>query len=164
MIEKLQRTLCWIHERWLLMILVLIRKLLCLPQHRQWWWLVFQLFCWKDIFKSHARSKKSYVWGFLNNLSSNSPTPPTPSYPSFFFNTSTKSWRGYIFTAVCLSVCVSDVFLLTKFQPNGWTDLDAVFAKWLLTALAQSLLKLVTMGQRSRSQWRNIHYFLIILC
>ena len=36
--------------------------------------------------------------------------------------TSTKSWRGNIFTAlclcVCLCVCVSDVFLLTKFQPN----------------------------------------------
>ena len=42
--------------------------------------------------------------------------------------TSTKSWRGYIFIAVCLSVCV-----LTKFQPNGCTDSDTVFAKWLLT-------------------------------
>ena len=84
------------------------------------------------------------------------------------FYTSTKLWRGYIFTAVCLSfclcTCVSDVCLWTKFQPNGWTDSDAVFAKWLLPALARTLLKLVTLGQRSRSQWRNTHFFFIILC
>ena len=76
--------------------------------------------------------------------------------------------RGYIFTAVCLcvclSVCVSTVFLWTIFQPNGCTDLDAVFAKWLLTALARTLLKLVTLGQRSRSRWRNSHFSFIILC
>ena len=78
------------------------------------------------------------------------------------YYTSTKSWRGYIFIAVCLCVCVSvcvyvsvcvcPEFLWTKFQPNGWTDLDAVFAKWLLTTLARTLLKLVTLGQRSRSR------------
>ena len=56
---------------------------------------------------------------------------------------------------VCLSVCVSDVSLWTKFQPNGWTDLDAVFTKRLLTALTRILSKLVTLGQRSWSQWRN---------
>ena len=79
----------------------------------------------------------------------------------FCFYTSTKSWRGYIFTAVCLSVCMSvRLCLWTKFQPNKWADLDAVFAKRLLTLLAQTLLKLVTLGQRSRSQWRNIHFFL----
>ena len=74
-------------------------------------------------------------------------------YFVYTFYTSTKSWRGYIFTSVCLcvclSVCLSEVFLLTKFQPNEWTALDAVFAKWLLTALARTLLKLVTLGQRS---------------
>ena len=58
----------------------------------------------------------------------------------------------FVCLSVCLSVCVSDIFLLTKFQPTGWTDLDAVFAKWLLTALAHTLLKLVTLGQRSRSR------------
>ena len=83
---------------------------------------------------------------------------------SLFFYTSTKSWRGYIFTAVCLCVCVCVCvsvclsvclcvrhFLWTKFQPNGCTDLNAIFAKWLLSALARTLLNLVTLGQRSRS-------------
>ena len=72
-----------------------------------------------------------------------------------------KSWRGFYFhcsLSVCVCVCVSDVFLWIKFQLNGWTDLDAVFAKWLLIAMAQILLKLVTFGQRSRSQWRNTHF------
>ena len=55
---------------------------------------------------------------------------------------------------VCVCLCVQ-FFLWTKFQPNGCTDLDAVFAKWLLTAMARTLLNLVTLGQRSRSQWRN---------
>ena len=83
------------------------------------------------------------------------------------YYTSTKSWRGYIFTAVCLSVCVClcvQFFLWTKFQPNGCTNLDAVFAKWLLTALTRTLLNLVTFGRRSRSQWRNTRFFFIILC
>ena len=60
---------------------------------------------------------------------------------------------------VCLCVCVSTVFLWTKFQPNGCTDLEAVFAKWLLTVLVRILLKLVTLGQRSRSQWHKTHFF-----
>ena len=47
---------------------------------------------------------------------------------------------------VCLCVCLS-ISLFTKFQPNGCTDLDAFFAKQLLTALAQSLLKFVTLGK-----------------
>ena len=86
------------------------------------------------------------------------------------FYTSTKSWRGYIFIEVCLCVCVCvcvsvcPEFLWTKFQPNGCTDLDAVFAKWLLTAMARTQLKLVTLGQRSRSQSRNTHFFFILLC
>ena len=45
----------------------------------------------------------------------------------------------YQFQSLCVSVSV--------FQPNGCTDLDVVFAKWLLTALARTLLKLVTLGQ-----------------
>ena len=62
---------------------------------------------------------------------------------------------------VCVSVCLCvRKFLWTKFEPNGCTDLNAVFAKWLFNALAQSLLKLVTLGQRSRSQWRNTHFSL----
>ena len=75
---------------------------------------------------------------------------------------STKAWRGSIFTAVCLCVRLC---LWTKFlgQPNRWTDLDAVFAKRLISTLARTLLKLVTLGQRSRSQWLKIHFFFIIL-
>ena len=34
----------------------------------------------------------------------------------------------------------------------------------MLYAVAWTLLKLVTMGQRSRSQWHNYHFFFIILC
>ena len=67
----------------------------------------------------------------------------------------------FVCVSVCVCVCVSvRTFLWTKFQPNGCTDLDAVFAKWLLPLLAQTLLNLVTLGQRSRSQWRNSHFFL----
>ena len=67
--------------------------------------------------------------------------------------------------SVCVCVCLSvRHFLWTKFQPNGCTDLDAVFAKWLLTALARNLLNLVTLSQRSRSHWRNTHFLFIILC
>ena len=91
------------------------------------------------------------------------------------FYASTKSWRGYIFTAVCLCVCVCvcvcmcvcvcvrvcvcvcvcvcmsvwvcvRLCLWTKCQPNECTDLDAVFAKRLLSTLARTLLKLVTLG------------------
>ena len=65
----------------------------------------------------------------------------------------------FVCVSVCVCVWVSDVFLLTKFKPNGYTDFDAVFAEWLLTALAQPLLKLVILGQKSRSQWRNTHFF-----
>ena len=71
-----------------------------------------------------------------------------------YFYISTKSWRGYIFIAVCLCVCLPVclsvcvwLFLCTKFQPNRCTDLDAVFAKRLPSTLAQTLSKL---GQRSK--------------
>ena len=65
--------------------------------------------------------------------------------------------------SVCLYVCVSVCpdFLWTKFQPNGCTDLDAIFAKLLLIALAQTLLKLMTFGQRSRSRWPKIYVKMI---
>ena len=81
--------------------------------------------------------------------------------------TSTLSWRGFIFTAVCLCVSVSlsclcvRLCLWTTFQQNGCTALDAVFAKWLLATLARPLLHLVTLCQRSRSQWLNINNSLL---
>ena len=54
--------------------------------------------------------------------------------------------------SVCLSVCVSGT---SCEQISNRTDTPifyAVFAKWLLDALAQTLLNLMTLGQRSRSQ------------
>ena len=79
-----------------------------------------------------------------------------------FFYTSRKSWRGYISTSVCLSVCQCVcVCLWTKFQSNECTNLNAVFAKWLLTALAQTLLKLVTWGRRSSSLWLKMYLKMI---
>ena len=58
---------------------------------------------------------------------------------------------GVIFTLQFVSLCVCVCMWVnecqwTKFQPNGGSDLDAVFAKWLHTALARTLLKLVSMG------------------
>ena len=89
----------------------------------------------------------------------------------FFFFTPPRNRGGFMFSlqivsvCVCLSVCLSvRLCLWTKFQPNRWTDLDAIFAKWLLIAQAQTLLKLVTLSQRSRSQWCNIHFIFIFLC
>ena len=66
----------------------------------------------------------------------------------------------FICVSICLSVCLSVCpaeFLWTKFQLNGCKDLDAVFAKWLLITLAGTLLKLVTLGQRSRSLWQKMY-------
>ena len=57
---------------------------------------------------------------------------------------------------VCRSVCPTH-FLWTKFKSNGCTNLNAVFVKWLLTGLAKTLLKLVTLGQRSRSLWPKMY-------
>ena len=69
----------------------------------------------------------------------------------------------FVCVCVCVCVCVR-LCLWTNFQPNGCTDLDAVFTKWLPLALARTLLNLVTFGQRSRSQWCNSHFFFIIHC
>ena len=58
-----------------------------------------------------------------------------------FFNTSTKSWRGYIFTAVCLCVCVCvsvclsvcSAFLVNKIpaEPMHRFSLHGCFWHWL---------------------------------
>ena len=65
----------------------------------------------------------------------------------------------FVCVCVCVSVCLSvcPIFLWTKFQPNGSTDLDAVFAKWLLITLARTLLNLMILGQRSRSRWPKMY-------
>ena len=57
--------------------------------------------------------------------------------------------------SVCVCVCLT--LLVNKIPAER---MDAAFAKRLLTALARTLLKLVTLGQRSRSQGLNIHFFL----
>ena len=56
-----------------------------------------------------------------------------------FFITAPRNRGGVIFSLqfVCVCVCVSNVFLWTKFQPNGCTDLDEFLAKWLLTELLE---------------------------
>ena len=63
--------------------------------------------------------------------------------------------------SVCLSVCLCvRLCLRTKFQPNGCTDLEAVFVKRLLRILAQTLLKLVILGQRLRFTVAKDSFFL----
>ena len=52
----------------------------------------------------------------------------------------------FVCVSICLSVC--PILLVNKFQPNGCTDLDTIFAKRLLSTLAQTPLKMVTLGQR----------------
>ena len=68
--------------------------------------------------------------------------------PNFFFFTLPQNRGGVIFLLqfVCVSVCVSlyvsvRLCLWIKFQPNERTDLDQIFAKGLLTTLAQTLFK-----------------------
>ena len=71
----------------------------------------------------------------------------------------------FVCVSVYLSVCLCvRLCLWRKFQPNGCTDLNAVFAKRLHSTLARTLLKLVTLGQRWRSKWRNTPFFFTILC
>ena len=65
---------------------------------------------------------------------------------------------GVIFSLQFDCVCES-VWQWTKFQPNGYTDLDTDFANLLLNTLTQTLLKFVTLGLRSRSQWHYIHFY-----
>ena len=62
--------------------------------------------------------------------------------------------------SVYVSVCPAE-FLWTKFQPNGCPDFDTVFAKWLLTVLAQTFLKLIILGQRLRSQWSKMYVWMM---
>ena len=58
----------------------------------------------------------------------------------------------FVCVSGCLSVCVCvQLCFRTKFQPNGCTDLTQFSLNGCLAHLTQILLKLVTMGQRSRS-------------
>ena len=62
----------------------------------------------------------------------------------------------FVCVPVYLFVCVSvRLCLWTKFQSNECTDLNVVFAKQVL-----STLKLLILGQRSKSQWLTTHFFL----
>ena len=51
----------------------------------------------------------------------------TPPQRGLYFRCSLSLWLS-----LCLSLC-----MCVCARPNKWTDLDAVFAKWLLTTLAQ---------------------------
>ena len=78
-----------------------------------------------------------------------------------------------VYVCVCVRLC-----LWAKFQPNRCTDLDAVFAKRLLSTLAQTLLYIeicdlrfkvkVTVTQYSfflhNSLWTSILYISALLC
>ena len=68
---------------------------------------------------------------------------PEVSLLSVHFYTSTKSWSGNIFTSVCVSVCVclSGSACEQNFSRTDEPIWTQFFAKWLLTALAQTLLK-----------------------
>ena len=61
---------------------------------------------------------------------------------------------------VCLSVCLSvcPALLVNKIPAERMNRFDAVFAKQLLIPLARTLLNLVTLDQRSRSQRRNTYF------
>ena len=86
------------------------------------------------------------------------------------FFTSTKSWRSYNFTAVwlqfdCVSVCLSaGLGLWTKFQPNAWTDLEAVFAKWLPHSLELNWNLWPWVKGHQRSQRSNNSLLISLLC
>ena len=71
-----------------------------------------------------------------------------PTYPIFY--TSTKSWRGYIFTSVCLCVCLSVCVSGSACEQIPRRTDEPIW---------------------SRSQWRNTHFcdvipifFFIIIC
>ena len=72
--------------------------------------------------------------------------------------------RLYFHFSLSVCLCVCPALPVNEIPAERMNDFDAVFAKRLLTALARTLLWFVTLGQRSRSQWRNIHCFSIILC
>ena len=65
----------------------------------------------------NAKLSRSMVIYRTENQSSQS-SPEVQLFSHFRFYTSTKSWRGYVFTSVCLcvclSVCVSGSFLVKK--------------------------------------------------
>ena len=126
------------------------------------------IFFWLQSFIKNVSSKRSKEtrggWLHLTSIDqfvAGKLATPTVQIVAKSYNPSTKSLRGFIFTVVCLYVCQSVCVRLcmwTKFQPNWCTNLDAVFVKWLLIALTGTLLKLVSFGHRSRSQWRKTNF------
>ena len=53
-----------------------------------------------------------------------------PTLHHLYYYTSKKSWRGFIFTSMCVCVfgCVCMCVSETIIQPNGFTDFDEIFA------------------------------------
>ena len=82
-------------------------------------------------------------------------------YDYSIYYTSAKSWRGYTFSVVlcvCVCVCVCVCLSGSACEQNSSRMDEPICTKWLLAELAQTLLKLVTLDQRSRSQWRYVHF------
>ena len=61
------------------------------------------------------------------------------------YYTSMKSWRGYIFTADCLCVCLSVCVSGSACEQNSSRTDEPIWTRFSLNVL----LKLVTLGQRS---------------
>ena len=112
--------------------------------------LKFSLCCWKYILLAHIRHKRFVANKELSTLLMTW-YRKTLSLIRFFFYISISFYCSLV---VCLSVCQ-----LTRFHLYDCTYFDAVFAKWLLTTLAQNQLKLVTLGQKTfwdkRSKWQS---------
>ena len=74
-----------------------------------------------------------------------------------------KKCGGVIFSLQFVCVCVSNYSCEQNSSQTDTPDLDAVFVKRLLSTLARTLLKFMTLGQRSMSQWLKIYFLFIIL-
>ena len=61
----------------------------------------------------------------------------------------------YFGWSVCLCVYVC-VCLWTKFQSNRCSDLDVIFAKWLLTALAQTFIFRICIWSKILKIWKHL--------
>ena len=82
-------------------------------------------------------------------------------FPSCFYCTSTKSWRGCIFIAVCLRECI-----FVSEQNSSWIDFDTFFSTWLLTFCEGSWIKFENSDNKLwilLLQHKNVSYNCILL-
>ena len=65
--------------------------------------------------------------------------------------------------SVCLSVCVCvRCFLVNKFQPNGWTDLDVVFKKMVAYRTGSNPIEIGDLGSKVKVTMTLYPFFLHI--